>query len=29
MSCPYLDRDRIALCRAVGKKRMELKLEGM
>jgi len=29
MSCPYLERGRIALCRAVGKRGMELNPEGM
>jgi hypothetical protein len=29
MSCPYLERGRIVLCRAVGKRGMELNLEGM
>ena len=29
MSCPYLERGRIALCLAVGKRGMELTPEGM
>jgi hypothetical protein len=29
MSCPYLERGRIALCRAVGKRGMELNPERM
>jgi hypothetical protein len=29
MSCPYLEKGRIARCRAVGKRGMALKPEGM
>ena len=29
MSCPYLERGRVALCRAVGRRGMVLNLEGM